>query len=111
MGEQILSVRFFRTKAGHEPVRDFFQKLNSEDRKTIGTDIKTVQFGWPLGMPLGRKLEQDLWEIRSHLEGRTLRVIFTITVDQMVLLNAFFKKSQKIPRTEIEKARARKRLL
>jgi phage-related protein len=85
--------------------------MSSEDPKTIGTDIKTIQLGWPLGMPLVRKLEQDLWEVRSHLEGRILRVIFTITANQMVLLNAFFKKSQKTPRLEIEKARARKGLL
>lgn len=106
-----MAVRFFRTKGGHEPVRDFLRKMSSEDRKTIGTDIKTIQLGWPLGMPLVRKLEQDLWEVRSHLEGRILRVIFTIAANQMVLLNAFFKKSQKTPRLEIEKARARKGLL
>jgi phage-related protein len=45
------------------------------------------------------------------LEGRIIRVIFTIAADQMILLNAFFKKSQKTPRLEIEKAKARKRLL
>ena len=73
MSEHILAVRFFRTKGGHEPVRDFLRKMSSEDRKTIGTDIKTIQLGWPLGMPLVRKLEQDLWEVRSHLEGRILR--------------------------------------
>jgi hypothetical protein len=26
-------------------------------KKAIGEDIKTVQFGWPLGMPLVEKLE------------------------------------------------------
>ena len=111
MGGQILSVRFFRTKAGHEPVRDLLRELTLEDRKAVGTDIKTVQLGWPLGMPLVRKLEQDLWEVRSHLEGRIARVIFTIVADQMVLLHAFFKKSQKTPRIEVEKAKERKRLL
>jgi phage-related protein len=111
MSKPILSVRFFRTKAGHEPVRDLLRELTLEDRKAVGTDIKTVQFGWPLGMPLVRKLEQDLWEVRSHIEGRIARVIFTIVTDQMVLLHAFFKKSQKTPRIEVEKAKARKRLL
>ena len=111
MSKPILSVRFFRTKAGHEPVRDLLRELTLEDRKAVGTDIKTVQFGWPLGMPLVRKLEQDLWEVRSHLEGRIARVIFTIVADQMVLLHAFFKKSQKTPRIEVEKAKTRKRLL
>ncbi len=29
-------------------------------------------------LPLVRKLEQDLWEVRSHLEGRILREIVSI---------------------------------
>jgi hypothetical protein len=28
------------------------KELSAQDRKTIGEDIKTMQFGWPLGMPL-----------------------------------------------------------
>ena len=52
MNEPILSVKFFRTETGNEPVREFLHKLRPEDRKIIGTDIKEVQFGWPLGMPL-----------------------------------------------------------
>jgi len=74
----ILSVKFFHTEAGNEPVRDFLLGLPPEDRKIIGTDIKEVQFGWPLGMPLVRKMEKDLWEVRSHLERRIFRVLFTV---------------------------------
>ncbi len=48
-----LEVRFFKTDAGSEPVRDWLKSLAAIERKTIGEDIKTVQFGWPLGMPLG----------------------------------------------------------
>jgi hypothetical protein len=51
-GQPILDVRFFKTEAGTEPVRDWLKSLSASDRKLIGEDIKTVQFGWPLGMPL-----------------------------------------------------------
>jgi len=37
--------------------------LSAQDKKTIGEDIKTVQFGWPLGMPLVDHLEGDIWEV------------------------------------------------
>ncbi len=60
----ILSVRFFVTEAGSEPVRNWLQGLSAKDRKAIGEDIKTVQFGWPLGMPLVDHLESNIWEIR-----------------------------------------------
>ncbi|MDF1537003.1 MAG: type II toxin-antitoxin system RelE/ParE family toxin, partial [bacterium] len=49
-----LKVYFFRQESGKEPVRDWLRSLSTEDRKLIGADIKTVQWGWPLGMPLVR---------------------------------------------------------
>jgi hypothetical protein len=47
----ILSVVFFRTETAREPVREWLLSLSREHRKTLGEDLKTVQFGWPLGMP------------------------------------------------------------
>jgi hypothetical protein len=44
--------------------------LPAIERKTIGEDIKTVQFGWPLGMPLVRNLGGDIWEVRINLSNR-----------------------------------------
>ena len=77
----------------------------------IGEDIKTVQFGWPLGMPLVRKLGHNLWEVRSRLPKRIARVIFMTGESRMVLLHGFIKKSQKTSRVDLELARTRLRLL
>ena len=41
----ILDVRFYATKAGAEPVRDWLRSLPHDIRKIIGDDIKTVQIG------------------------------------------------------------------
>ena len=49
-------------------------------------------------MPLIRKLEAGLWEVRSRLPERIARVIFTVEGDAMVLLHGFIKQSQKTPR-------------
>lgn len=103
----ILSVRFFCTDAGNEPVRNFLKEQTVEDRKMIGTDIKTVQFGWPLGMPLVRKMATDLWEVRSDIADGIVRVLFTVVDGQMVLLHAFVKKSQQTPKIELDTALAR----
>ena len=62
--EPIVSVAFFRVASGNEPVRDWLKSLPREQRRIIGEDIKTVQFGWPLGMPLVRTLDNGLWEVR-----------------------------------------------
>ncbi len=111
MNTPTLNVRFFATAAGSEPVRDWLKSLTAIDRKTIGEDIKTVQLGWPLGMPLVRKLAKDLWEVRIHLDGRIARVIFTVLSNTMVLLHGFIKKSQATPADDLETAKARMKQL
>ena len=104
-----LEVRFYKTDAGAEPVRDWLLELTATDRKTIGEDIKTVQFGWPLGMPLVRKMEKDLWEVRVHLDNRIARVLFTVSGGKAVLLHGFIKKSQATPQTDLKLAKDRMR--
>ena len=76
-------------------------------KKAIGEDIKTVQFGWPLGMPLVEKLEPYLWEVRSKMPDGIARVLFTVDGNTMILLNGFVKKTRKIPQKEINLARSR----
>ena len=58
----ILNVCFYRSTSGREPVREWLKReLSLGARQAIGADIKTVQEGWPLGMPLVRKLDTQLW--------------------------------------------------
>ena len=109
MNKPTLDVRFFKTDGGTEPVRDWLLELSATDRKTIGEDIKTVQFGWPLGMPLVRKLDKDLWEVRIHLESRIARVLFTASAGKIVLLHGFIKKSQATPKADLDLAKDRMR--
>lgn len=90
-------------------MRDWLRELPAINRKTIGEDIKTVQFGWPLGMPLVRKMDKDLWEVRIHLERRIARVLFTISAGKIVLLHGFIKKSQATPKASLDLAKDRMR--
>jgi phage-related protein len=89
-------------------VRDWLKSLPAEERKAIGDEIRTVQFGWPIGMPLVRKLETGLWEVRVNLSNRIGRVLFTVVDQQAVLLHGFIKKSQRTPARELAVARQRK---
>lgn len=110
-GEARLRVRFFRTTSGNEPVRVWLKGLPRDDRRIIGEDIKTLQFGWPLGLPLIRKLETDVWEVRSVLRDRTARVLFTVDGDRVFLLHGFVKKSPRTPSSDLQLARQRLRAL
>ena len=103
-----LSVRFYCSSTGKEPVRDWLKTDVSVDaRKAIGADIKTVQFGWPIGMPVVRKMEKDLWEVRSDIPGGIARILFTVVDSTMVLLHGFVKKSGTTPKNDLELARSR----
>lgn len=107
----VLDVRFFCSDAGTEPVRDWLKDLPAIERKTIGEDIKTVQFGWPLGMPLVRHLGGDIWEVRINLSNRISRILFTLEGQTMVLLHGFIKKQQKTPGPDLDLARDRLKVL
>lgn len=106
-GKPVLGVFFYRSASGNEPVRQWLKSLTREDRKTIGQDVKTAQYGWPMGMPLIRKLEPGLWEVRSQTSQGIARVIFTVGDGVMVLLHGFIKKSQKTPLDDLKTARQR----
>jgi len=83
-----LNAVFYRTETGAEPVKEWLKKLSKADKKTIGEDIKTVQFGWPIGMPLVDSLGDKLWEVRTKLtNGRIARIIFFMDNKTMVLVN------------------------
>jgi phage-related protein len=102
--------RFYRNENGMEPVRDWLQSLNRDDRQRIGADIATVEYGWPVGMPTCRPMGAGLWEVRSNLDGRrTARVLFCFAAGQMILLHGFIKKTKKTPGADLEIARARQR--
>jgi phage-related protein len=112
MADQIkkLPAIFYRSMRDVEPVRDWLKELPSEDRRIIGFDIATAEFGWPVGMPLCRSLSSGLWEVRSNLHnGRIARVIFCVSQGHMVLLHAFVKKTRKTPQSEMELARKRQK--
>jgi len=103
-----LPADFYALASGRQPVREWVKKLDVEDRRLIGEDIKDVEFSWPIGMPLCRSLGAGLWEVRSQLAGgRIARIIFCVHQGRMVLLHGFMKKTQKTQPREIELAAKR----
>ena len=85
-------------------------ELPPEDRKIIGGDLQTLEFGWPVGMPLCRSISghKGLWEVRSNLtRGRIARVLFAVADGQLVALHGFIKKTQKTPERDLAVAAKR----
>lgn len=104
---QKLPARFFRSGSGDEPARNWLRRLPKTAKRILGEDIATVQYGWPVGMPLVRKMEPNLWELRSRLHDGIARTFFTVHDGTLVLLHGFVKKSARTPKCELEIARQR----
>ena len=106
-----LMARFYRTESGEEPVRDWLKDLPKEDRLAIGVDIKTVEFGWPIGMPVCRPMGAGLFEVRTRLKNRIARVLFCVSEGELLLLHGFIKKTQKTPSGDLDLAKRRQKEL
>jgi len=106
-----LNAKFYASESGSEPVSIWLKSLPAQEKRTIGEDIKTVQMGWPLGMPLVDHIEDGIWEVRIKLHQKIARVLFVVINNEMILLNGFIKKDQKTPRPEIDLAKQRLKTL
>lgn len=107
-----LQVVFYRSENGKEPVRDWLLELGKPDSSEIGADIRTVEYGWPIGMPTCRPLGKGLFEVRTNLaNNRIARVLFCIDNGVMYLLHGFIKKTEKTPPQDMELALERKKHL
>ncbi len=105
----MFAVVFYRTDAGNEPALDWFRELGRDERRIVGADLRTLQIGFPLGMPLCRSLGDGLWELRSVLPTRIARVMFFLDGETFIVVHGFVKKAQKTPIMELDAARKRKR--
>ena len=61
-------------------------------------------------MPLVKNIEKGLWEIRSNLAGERIgRIFFCMANNAMILVHGIIKKTQKVPKLELEIARKRRK--
>lgn len=105
MSNKDVIIRFCKTKSGNEPVVKWLRSLTVVDMKKISIDIQSVKEGWPLGMPLVKKIKKSpgIWEIRTNLtDGKIARVLFTKKKGILILVHGFIKKTQETPVKELE---------
>lgn len=104
---EVYQVVFYRSASGREPVRQWLKQLDPVNRKRIGEALYTLQLGWPLGMPLARKIETNLRELKSKIVDGITRILITEKKGRLILLHGFIKKSQKLSAAELKLARKR----
>jgi phage-related protein len=99
--------RFYQTAAGAQPVRTFLDNLAAADAAAVIAAMKEVAAE---GLHAARHLRGDIWEVRIDAERKAFRVLFSPEgKNQQVLLalEAFAKKTQKVPLRVIRLAERR----
>lgn len=108
--KKVINAEFYQTDAGGEPVREFLRKEPTPaERTAAGKNIRTVEYGWRVGMPVCKDLKNGLLEVRTDLDRKICRILFAIYGSRMVLFHGLIKKSQSTPRAEMATALDRKR--
>ena len=104
-------IEFYRDERGRAPVQDFIEGLQPAIRRKVGRNINVLEReGDRLKMPLARPIAgYGFWELRVQMGRNIARIFyFLVTGRRIVFLHGFIKKTQAIPRTELEIAAARR---
>ncbi len=103
-----MKVRFYLTSSGRSPVEEFLQGQSLQIRTTFVESVALLADGTQLDMPTSRNLSNihpGLRELRLKDRSGQIRVFYFIKKgDAIYLLHAFQKKTQALPRNEIETA-------
>lgn len=78
----------------------------------LDIDIQTVEAFWPQTMNVTVRILrgwEPLWELKRLFDKIAYRIFFCIRKDELWLLSAYEKESEKTPRSEIERAYRRMR--
>lgn len=88
--------------------------ISSFEKPTIAKVLRALDlletFGNRLGMPHSKPMKNGLFELRVR-GVQEVRMIYAFHKQGIVLLNAFLKKTDRIPSKEIVEAESKKRML
>ena len=87
--------------------KKFIGKLDKSSQAKVLKEIDLLEkYGLSLGMPYSKKIDSNLWELRTGGKQK-VRILYQVKQTEIYLLNWFVKKSQKTPKQELEKANKR----
>ena len=102
------TVEFYEDPNGSQPAKEFLLSLDIKMRAKMLSTISILQDnGYELREPYSKHLTDGIFELRAKLGSNITRVLYFFYVDKKIILtNGYIKKTQKTPRSEIEKARS-----
>lgn len=102
-----MRITFYETASGRWPVEDYLRTLERPERARVTEALQNVQrFGFEAQVQF-RQVRGKLWEIRIRTKEAHRVFYVMVSREEMVLLHAYHKKTQKAPSREIETAERR----
>ena len=102
-----MTVEFYASATGNNPVWEFIQDLDESDKKYIYralTRCHTAHISYLFSSGTLKKVGKYLYEIRVSANGKAYRILCAIKGAVIWLLHAFQKKSQDIKQKHINSA-------
>lgn len=101
------TVEYFEKEDGSYPAEDFILSLDVKMKAKIFRSLELLEMkGNSLREPYSKHLEDGIFELRVKQGSDSSRILYFFVVNNRVILtNGFIKKTQKTPRSEIEKAK------
>ena len=101
-----MKVKFYLTSSGRSPVEEFIKEQSEGIRTDFLDAVNLLAEGEILSMPLNRNLSniyRGLHEIRLKDAFGSIRIFYFLKKgDAIYMLHAFKKKTQELPKKEIE---------
>lgn len=103
-----MMIAFYTTASGRSPVVDYIKRQAKRERAGMIEALEMIEIhGFDAPRMSFRQIKEKLWEIRIK-RRLSHRIFYVVHVkDEVVLLHAYQKKSQKAPKKEIALAEKR----
>lgn len=106
---------FYKDGRGNSPIEEFLLELGRNNRPLLSQTRRGIEKLRNKNYhrePLSKYLEAGLWELRIKSGTDILRIIYTFSKGQIIiLLHGFIKKQQRTPDKELEMARKRLKVI
>ena len=96
---------FYKTESNHCPVEKFLDSLTGKQAQKVVWVLKLIEDLAVIPKQYFKKLKNtsEIWEVRIQMGNNIFRILGFFQKGNLIVLNhAFAKKTQKIPKKEIE---------
>ena len=101
-------IELFETSNGQRPVGKFLSGLSKEAEAKSYHELELLaEYGLELGPPKVKRVGSQIWELRFWADHTPIRLIFTVSKHEFVVVHGFKKKANKIPPKDLMVAEQR----